>query len=196
MHIWKPNKQAFALTLLVESQPNAIHFFRKVECYRYASCTKHTNTWIKIKHQLWKSPQPSKVRIFFLTCIARFSLRRGEQSGNKAKTEWSTKHKNTKNKTNETIYDDQVSQSPQSPLGPTFVLPPKDVALATPARARLSHEHANSSLSITTRWPKGPESRSPYAVTCGPASWQLTTKRNMATPPAVTGDWVRRTTKL
>jgi hypothetical protein len=33
---------------------------------------------------------------FFKTCIARFSLTRGEQSGNKAKTEGSTKYKNTK----------------------------------------------------------------------------------------------------
>jgi hypothetical protein len=82
----------------------------------------------------------------------------------------STTTQRTKNKTNKTIYDDQVSQSPQSPLGPTFVLPPKYVALATPAGARLSHEHANSSLSITTKRAKGPESRSPYAVTCGPAS--------------------------
>jgi hypothetical protein len=109
-------------------------------------------------------------------CITRFSLRGGEQSGNKANNRGKHKakehkyKKKTKNKTNETIYDDQVSQSLESPLGPTFVLPPKYVALATPAGARLSHEHANSSLSVTTRRPKGPESRSPYAVTSGPTS--------------------------
>jgi hypothetical protein len=135
----------------------------------------------------------SAVYIFFKTCIARFSLRWGEQSGNKVKTEGNTKHKN---KTNETIYDDQVSQSPQSPLGPTFALPPKYVVPATPAGVRLSHEHANSSLSITTRQPEGPESRSPYAVTCGPASWQLITKQSMSTPPAVSGDRGRRIAKL
>jgi hypothetical protein len=60
------------------------------------------------------SPNSPFALCFFLkTCIARFSLRRrGEQSGNKAKTHKAQKkHKEQKNKTNETIYDDEVSQS-------------------------------------------------------------------------------------
>jgi hypothetical protein len=92
--------------------------------------------------------QGSTCLIFFKTCIARFSLRGPEQSGNKANNRGKHKAqehkgKKTQNKTNEIIYDDQVSRSPESPLGPTFVLPPKYVALGTPAGARLSHEHAN-----------------------------------------------------
>jgi hypothetical protein len=125
-----------------------------------------------------------------------FFIKKGRTVWKQSQNSGKHKAKNTKNKTNETIYDDQVSQSPQSPLGPTFVLPPKDVALATPARARLSHEHADSSLSITTRRPEGPESRSLYAGTCGPASLQLSTNRSMTTPPAVSGDRGHRNAKL
>jgi hypothetical protein len=137
------------------------------------------------QHQPSATSQTNRL-IFFKTCIARFSLR-GEQPGNKANNRGKHKaqehkDKKTHNKTNETIYDDQVSQSPESPLGPTFELPPKYVALATPAGARLSHEHANSSLFITTRRPKEPESKSLPLRLCQWRRWQRQHRRTLCSP--------------